>query len=87
MQFMKLNYFVLICGLLSLIGCTTIPKQVNIPVIVKQPSPKIPLKPNLPIASLTKQSKPNEVMKAYVESVEILQGYSDQLIQLLKAYK
>lgn len=73
---------------ITLASCSTnMPKQVDIPVAVKQPAPNIPPKPLLPIAKLKKDSKPNEVIKAYASSVVILQGYSDQLINILEAYQ
>ncbi len=64
-----------------------LPKQVKIPVAVKQPSPNIPPKPYLPIAKLTNKSPANDTIKAYVVSVEILQGYSNELTKLLEVYQ
>lgn len=70
-----------------LVGCASnMPKEVKIPVAVKQPALKIPPKPVLPISNLKTNSKPNDVIKAYAASIKILQGYSDQLIQILEVY-
>jgi hypothetical protein len=73
---------------LLLTGCACdMPKEVDIPIAYQQPSVAIPKKPVLPIVKLNKDSKPDVVIKSYASSVEILQGYSDQLIELLKAYQ
>lgn len=75
--------------ILSLSACTsfTLPKVVNIPIPVKQPAPTIPERPYLPIAALSAKSAPSVVMKSYVSSITILQGYSDELLIILKSYE
>lgn len=75
-------FFLLLAGCCS----TDMPKEVEVPIAYQQPSVIIPKKPVLPISKLNKDSKPDVVIKSYASSVELLQGYSDQLIELLKAY-
>lgn len=59
-------------------------KQVDVPIPVEAPAVNKPDKPSLPIYTLTQNSKPAEVMKAYVESIYLLEGYSEELEVLLK---
>ena len=72
-----------------LTACATCPapKEVEIPVPVANPNPQIPQKPSLPIAKLKPNSSPDAVIKAYAASVELLQGYSNQLITILHSYQ
>lgn len=82
----KLSIF-LIIALLS--GCASQqpPRIVKVPVAVSCPAAKIPPKPRLPIADLTTNSKPQQVVKAYVASIAALQNYNNDLLLLLKAYQ
>lgn len=47
------------------------------------PKPVVPPRPRLPIGALTAQSAPSDVERAYVESVDMLEGYAEQLEKLL----
>lgn len=74
----------------SLGGCATpapqvVTQRVQVPVPVMQPCPKpvVPPRPHLPIATITAQSAPPDVERAYVESVDLLEGYAEQLEKLL----
>jgi hypothetical protein len=72
------------CVLVSLVlsACATPiaptkpPTKVEIPVVVEVPEPPEFTLPILPIANLTEASKsqPNEVVKAYAATVELLKG-------------
>jgi hypothetical protein len=91
-QMMKL--LVKCCILLTIIfgcnGCATqqtVPKEIKIPVPVSCPAPQIPSKPHLPISDINANSSPDTIMKAYVTSVRILIGYSNQLRTILKSYQ
>lgn len=70
-----------------LIGCatTTAPQKIYVPVATAPSKIKLPNKPYLPIASLNKDSTPDVVMKSYVASLKIMQGYTEQLRKLLIA--
>jgi hypothetical protein len=74
-----------ITGLLFLTSCATF-KSVSV-LVPKSASQNlsIPEKPKLPVTLLNKNSKPNDVMKAYVESLYILDDYADELAIMLKA--
>ena len=74
----------------SLGGCATpapqvVTQRVDVPVPVVQrcPKPGVPPRPHLPIATITAQSAPSDVERAYVESVDLLEGYAEQLEKLL----
>ncbi len=74
----------------SLGGCAApapqvITQRVDVPVPVMQPCPKpaLPLRPHLPIATITAQSAPPDVERAYVESMDMLEGYAAALEKLL----
>ena len=79
-----------VLGLLLLAGCASNPvpvvqtQKVDMAVDVCQRPVDIPPKPDLPIAHVD-TTKRDQVAKAYVESVLILEGYADRLITLLKA--
>lgn len=81
--------FFVIVNTLFLTACATCPapKEVKIPVPVASPNPQIPPKPLLPIAKLKPNSSPDTVIKAYAASVELLQGYSQQLVTILRGYQ
>lgn len=85
---MKKIVFILM-NLVALSGCASnsaLPKAVHIPVAVACPKPQIPAKPILPLASLSVHDNPDVVMKAYVASIKLLDGYNQELIHLLKSY-
>lgn len=70
------NIFLIIILLLT--GCTTTtPLKVNIPIPIPCLHKKILPKPYLPIYSLTLKSQPDEVIKAYTTSIQLLQNYID----------
>ena len=67
-------------------GCATTdpkPATVFVPVIATKSAP--PARPNLSIANLTPQSAPDQVIKAYAESVLQLTGYATSIEELLNA--
>ncbi len=78
--------YIILSLMLLLTGCSTWNTPVHIPVGFRTASPNIPAKPDLPIYALTKDSKPHEVIKAYVASVKILRGDNDSLRILLNSY-
>lgn len=59
-------------------------KFINVPVPVKCSITDLPNKPVLPIKSLTDISKPDEVIKAYVASVYLLNEQVDILQEAMK---
>ena len=63
------------------------PQIVNVPVAEKLTAPSIPMKPYLPIEDLTVKSTAADVMKGYVASVSICDGYSDSLLKILQGYQ
>jgi hypothetical protein len=62
------------------------PKTVQVPVPIKCPTPKIPPKPVLPISQLNPNDSPDVVVKAYVASITLLEGYNIELIRILRSY-
>jgi hypothetical protein len=85
----KKLFVVVILSALMLNACATQspPKEVEIPIPVNCPAPQIPPKPHLPISNLAPNSSPDTIIKAYASSVELLMGYSNQLITILNGYK
>jgi hypothetical protein len=64
-------------------GCATSPpvietQKVEVPVEVCH-LPPLPAKPDLPLSQINEQTKPDDVMKLYIESILQLEGYIDQL--------
>lgn len=73
-------------------GCATTPKIVQVPVMVECPKPPELHRPPLSIAHLqaptmTTRATPAEVVGAYVETVEQLRGYAQELETIIKGYK
>jgi hypothetical protein len=75
--------------MLSLAGCAASPAvrtqvvRVPVPIVQPCPAPSVPARPALPIAALAATSSPAQVMRAYVVSVAMLEGYVEQLEALL----
>lgn len=68
-------------------GCSKLESPTIVKIPISQcPVPEIPAKPDLPIKRLVSSGKPPEVMKAYVESVYILNDHSDRLTNILLGY-
>ncbi len=66
---------VIALGLVGLLaGCGITTQQVDIPIAIKAPKPKISPMPYLPIYDLSKASSPANVIKAYVSSIALLKG-------------
>lgn len=61
------------------------PQQVKVPVIVKQPAPKIPAKPKLP--QFLPDDPPDVRAKKLIEAIGILMADDEQLRELLRAYE
>ena len=76
-------------AMLSLAGCAASPAvrtqvvRVPVPIVQPCPAPSVPARPALPIAALAATSSPAQVMRAYVVSVTMLEGYVEQLEALL----
>lgn len=71
---------------LALTGCS--PSTIFRPLEVKVPVPvgcvkSIPAKPKLPLFSLADASTPDQTVRAYVESIIILEGDDDEMRDLL----
>lgn len=54
-------------------------KTVKVPVSVQLPPVKLPAKPDLPIHHLNDKSTPDQVVKAYVASVKVLNNHINNL--------
>lgn len=82
-----------LAALAALSGCASDPivstrtVEVQVPVAVECPAPPTLARPSLPIKGLTPQSDPADVVRAYVTSVEALQGYSIELETVLDGYR
>ena len=88
-----LFYFILsiasiLLVIILLASCSSqTPKFVNIAVPVKCSISGLPERPYLPIKDLKESSAPDIVMKAYVESLFLLDDYSDSLEGAIEACK
>lgn len=70
-----------------LVGCASPPiREAKVIVPAACPVPKIPAKKPLPVNTLPATASPQEVMRAYVESVQILINDDVQLREILKGY-
>lgn len=88
---MKIIFLISICIMLN--ACTTsrpktIIKEVKIPIITECPAPPIDAfeKPELSIFLLKKNASPDEVAKAYADSVKKLQQWGIVLQEYLRGY-
>lgn len=81
--------FLLFLPLLA--GCTSEPVirtvEVRVPVAAECPAPPSLVRPALPIADLTPESQPADVLRAYAASIEALMGYSQELETVLDGYR
>lgn len=86
-----LGVLVMLAGMLMGCGTTTEVRTEPVPVLTAVPVPPPaapPLeRPTLPIAVLDSTSTPGEVMRAYVASVVLLQGYAEALEAQLRPYQ
>lgn len=75
---------------LVLAGCANTPPRtvtVEVPVAVPCPPPPATSRPPLPIAELTEQSTPEQVMRAYATSIEACAGYARELEAIIEGYR
>lgn len=81
----------LLLALPLLAGCAAEPVirtvEVEIPVAVDCPAPPALMRPALPLADITADSSPADVLRAYAATVEALMGYSLELEELLAGYR
>lgn len=68
-------------------ACSSMPKEVYVPVSAPEPKVIIPDKPYLPINDLKPDSSPDIVIKSYVASIKLTQDHCDELEHILKAYE
>ncbi len=69
-----------------LVGCAAQkPVTVNIPMPVQAKPITIPEKPYLPIKSLTRNSTPPQIFKAYVSTVQLLDQWGTSCHQIAEA--
>ena len=73
------------CGTTTEVRTETVP--VLTPVPVQPPSAPEIDRPVLPLASIDSTSTPDEVMRAYIASVVLLQGYARALEAQLQPYR
>jgi len=71
----------------SLCACAHQPELVQVPVAVPCSPPPVLARPHLPVADLTADTPANQVMKAYLASLETLKGYAAELEKLLDGYR
>lgn len=72
------------CGTTTEVRTETVP--VLTPVPVQAPAPDVPDRPVLPITQVDSAASHDAVIRAYVASIVLLQGYAEQLERLLDAY-
>jgi len=71
-----------------LAGCAAPdPRIVEIPVAAEVPEPPVIERPRLPLEDLTPDAKPDEVMRSYRATVEVLMQYARDLETALDAYR
>ena len=84
-----MRWLILLAVLLT--GCQKAPRvvvqRVEVPVAVPCPEPALPPRPELPLVYITSASTPEQVVRAYLVSIEILKGYALELEILLRGYK
>lgn len=82
--------WIVLAAVLSVVGCQRTPRIVvqraEVPVAVPCPPPVMPPRPELPLVYITAASTPEQVVRAYLVSIEILKGYSLELEALLRGY-
>lgn len=74
----------------ALSGCATspqLPRVVEVPVVIPCLKPPMPVRPVLAISSLTDDSLVNDIQRAYVATVEALEGYISALEPLVGTCK
>lgn len=72
------------CGTIQKIACTV--QKVEVPVIVKPPSPPVVNVPHLPIQDLTQKSDAGTTALSYKASIILLEGVIKQYQQILDKY-
>ena len=81
----------IMCSLLIcasyLLGCSTLPATVEIPIAVPCTPPPEIARPGLALGTLKPESPPAEVIRAYAESLEAVAGYAEQLETILGGYR
>lgn len=89
-----LEILILVALLMAVGGCATTqppsaPPTVDVPVVVEVPEPPVFVLPVLPIHNLTESSKqhPDEVVKAFAATVELLKGEVKARDLALKPYR
>ena len=73
--------------LLLTIGCSALPRTVEVPVAVPCPVPPEISRPRLTVGLLRSDSAPAEVVRAYAASMEALAGYAERLEAILDGYR
>lgn len=73
--------------LLLAIGCSAVPRTVEVPVAVPCPAPPEISRPRLAVGLLRADSAPAEVVRAYAASLEALAGYAERLEAILDGYR
>lgn len=78
------NWLLLVVAFFSLMGCSTQPKVVKVPVAVECPKPVLPPKPHLPIKDLNENSGPADFVRLCLASVK---AASDDSAMCRNAYE
>lgn len=68
-------------------GCATEPVTVRVPVPTECPPPPPRQRPYLPVGDLTETSSPEQIMRAYRATIEVLGGYAEELEFQLDGYR
>ncbi len=71
---------------LALLACHRTPQTVLVPVAVPCPPPPKVQRPRLPIVDLKPGDSPDLIQKALLASIQLLQGYAQQLETILDGY-
>lgn len=82
-------YAIVLAAVFGVSGCkATKPdiERVLVPVIAECPAPNIPDRPSLPLVDLPPDATPEEIVRAYAESLEAVIGHCEQLESLLRGY-
>lgn len=80
---------IILISLFTLTACNSIQgskiEKVEVPIF-SCPRPDIPNKPDLEIDKITRTSTDSEVLKAYGETIDQLELYSESLLRELEGY-
>ncbi|RQW89943.1 MAG: hypothetical protein EHM79_02230 [Geobacter sp.] len=83
----KAFHWLLFTGYCSLILACAAPTETLVPTAIPCPQPPPLIRPHLALQDLPPVVAPSEVLRAYVITVEQLQGYACELETIINGYR